>query len=227
MSDQHPSQNRRRFLSLLGGAGVVAASPLTAEAEARDTSHPGPIAETWNVAWADRVQGAKYRAVFDSPELSEGAALFRAIGWCDQYKEVYGVARSEMAPVMVIRHNGIPLIMNDEFWKRFKIGKGVKVKDMKGKWAEANPIRVAAPDTPPAYAHMNLEAFMRDGGTILACNWAFSEMVARFRTAEKLDANQARERALAHVIPGVILQPSGVFATLRAQEAGCQYILAS
>ena len=29
------------------------------------------------------------------------------------------------------------------------------------------------------------------------------------------------------VLPGVILQPSGVFATLRAQEAGCQYLLAS
>ena len=33
--------------------------------------------------------------------------------------------------------------------------------------------------------------------------------------------------ALQHVVPGVILQPSGVFATLRAQEAGCQYLLAT
>jgi intracellular sulfur oxidation DsrE/DsrF family protein len=33
--------------------------------------------------------------------------------------------------------------------------------------------------------------------------------------------------ALHHVVPGVILQPSGVFGVLRAQEAGCNYILAS
>jgi intracellular sulfur oxidation DsrE/DsrF family protein len=33
--------------------------------------------------------------------------------------------------------------------------------------------------------------------------------------------------ALKHLLPGVTLQPSGVFAVLRAQEAGCQYLLAS
>jgi hypothetical protein len=41
----------------------------------------------------------------------------------------------------------------------------------------------------------------------------------------KLDQAKAREMALKHVVPGIILQPSGVFATLRAQEAGCQYLL--
>ena len=38
---------------------------------------------------------------------------------------------------------------------------------------------------------------------------------------------KAREMALRHVVPGVLLQPSGVFAVLRAQEAGCQYLMAS
>jgi intracellular sulfur oxidation DsrE/DsrF family protein len=33
--------------------------------------------------------------------------------------------------------------------------------------------------------------------------------------------------ALHHVVPGVIPEPSGVFEVLRAQEAGCSYILAS
>ena len=37
----------------------------------------------------------------------------------------------------------------------------------------------------------------------------------------------ARTRALSLLIPGVTLQPSGVFAALRAQEAGCRYLLAS
>jgi hypothetical protein len=29
------------------------------------------------------------------------------------------------------------------------------------------------------------------------------------------------------MVPGVILQPSGVFAAVRAQEAGCHYVRAS
>jgi hypothetical protein len=226
MSRPSRSHPRRRFFSMLGGAGIVAASPLTAAAE-EPLAHPLPVDDKWDVAWTGRVEVAKYRAVFDSPEINEGSALFRAIGWCDQYKEVYGAPRTEMAPVLVIRHAAIALIMNDEYWKRFKVGKSAKIRDPKGKWAEANPVRVTPPDTPPAYAHVSLEAFMRDGGTILACNWAFGQVVSRFRTADKLDAKQARERALAHVIPGVILQPSGIFAVLRAQEAGCRYILAS
>ncbi len=37
----------------------------------------------------------------------------------------------------------------------------------------------------------------------------------------------ARKAALAGVLPGVILQPSGVFVALHAQDAGCKYLRAS
>lgn len=37
----------------------------------------------------------------------------------------------------------------------------------------------------------------------------------------------ARARAKEMLIPGVILQPNGIFAALRAQEAGCAYVMAS
>ena len=67
------------------------------------SEHPEPIDDKFDVSWADKVQG-KFRAVFDSPEISEGAALFRAMIWCDEYKSVYGTARSEMSPVLVVRH---------------------------------------------------------------------------------------------------------------------------
>ena len=61
---------------------------------------------------------------------------------------------------------------------------------------------------------------------MLACNFAFGEMVQKFVGADKLSKDDARKRALEHLIPGVILQPSGVFAALRAQQAGCNYLLA-
>ena len=44
---------------------------------------------------------------------------------------------------------------------------------------------------------------------------------------EKLSDEESRKQAIAALIPGVILQPSGVFAALRAQEAGCMYLRAS
>ena len=62
------------------------------------------------MSWTDRVTG-KYRAVFDSPEPAEGSALYRAVAWCDMYKEVYDADRTEVSPVIVFRHSAIPMIM--------------------------------------------------------------------------------------------------------------------
>jgi hypothetical protein len=60
---------------------------------------------------------------------------------------------------------------------------------------------------------------MEQGGIVLACNLAFQFVVSKFRT-EGVTAEAAREEALKHLIPGVILQPSGFFAVVRAQQAG-------
>ena len=207
---------------MLAAAGTPMSLSMSTE-----YAHPSPRDDKFDVAWADRVQG-KFRAVFDSPALNEGAGFFRTMMWTEQYKDVYGTARAEMSPVLVLRHQAIPLVMNDEYWQRYKIGKSAKIKTMDGKnWTEVNPIRISPPGTPPAFANYNLEQYMKDGGIVLACNLAFGEVVGRIRKAEKLDKTAGRERALAMLIPGVILQPSGVFAVLRAQEAGCKYILAS
>ena len=189
--------------------------------------HPAPLDDKWDLSWVEKVERAKFRAVFDSPEISDGDALFRAIVWCEQYKEVYGTARTEMAPVLVLRHRGIPLIMGDDYWKRFKIGKEKKVLTPEGKkWAESNPILGAPADTGDAGKY-SLRRFLADGGTVLACNFAFAMVVGNYEKEDKLDSTAARQAALAGAVPGVILQPSGIFAVLRAQEAGCKYIMAS
>ena len=63
--------------------------------------------------------------------------------------------------------------------------------------------------------------------TVLACNLALNKVVEQKKGEAGGDAAKAREMALHHVVPGVLLQPSGVFGVLRVQEARCHYILAS
>ena len=224
------STPRRDFLGWLGASTVFAAAggPLRATPRPPAPGPLQPVSATWDMAWVDRLTG-KYRAVFDSPQVSEGDALFRAVMWRDQHKEVYNSEPAEMNAVIVIRHAAIPLAMNDGYWERYKIGKEVKIKDPKTKkWTAVNPIRATPPDTPPKWLDYSLERFMAQGGTVLACNLAFGEVVYRVRTEEKLKTREeAVARAKEMLIPGVILQPSGVFAVLRAQEAGCNYIMAS
>ena len=223
---------RRAFLGWLGASGALAAAgvPLTRVEGSVVRGQPEPlvpVSADWDMAWVERVTG-KHRAVFDSPELSEGAGLFRACLWRDQYKEVYGTAREEMSAVLVIRHAAIALAMNDAYWARFEVGKAEKLKNYATKkWYTTNPIRVSAPGTPAPWADYNLESFMAQGGSVLACNLAFRQVVSKFARGDKLKRDAAETRAKEHLIPGIVLQPSGIFAALRAQESGCSYILAS
>ena len=217
---------RRDFLGWFGASALVAAGAPLAALEPRERPFRA-VDGAWDMAWVDRITG-RNRAVFDSPELSEGAALFRACMWRDQYREVYGVAPGDMTPVLVIRHGAIAMAMDDGYWERFRIGKEVKLKNPKTKkWEIANPFRATPSGTPERYAAYSLEGFMGSGGIVLACNLAFQQVVRKYRETEKLTREAATARAKERLIPGIILQPSGVFATLRAQEAGCGYILAS
>lgn len=75
---------------------------------------------------------------------------------------------------------------------------------------------------------MNIPSFLASGNIVLACHLAFGAVVNLVRKTDKLSTDEeAEKKAMTFVVPGVIMQPSGVFAALRAQEAGCSYILAS
>lgn len=217
---------RRSFLGALG-AGLLL--PGVHRGQWSSTSlpdYPAPQSPDWDMSWVDRVSG-DFRAAFDSPAVDEGSALFRACMWRDQHQEVYGTDRSRLSAVLVIRHKGIPLIMDDWYWERFKVGKEEKFKDQNGKWFTTNPIRATPPDTPPKYADYSLERFLATGGIVLGCHMAFYRVIANFRKELKLKPDEAEARAKEHIIPGIILQPSGIFAILRAQEAGCNYVMAT
>jgi len=224
----HP--DRRSFLGRVAGVAAVAVGGAGFPPEAAAPAElPAPITDKWDLTWADRLTG-QARGVFDSPQIEDGGGLFRAIMWMNQNKEVYGLKDGEMNAVLVIRHTAIPMVATDEYWARYKVGKKHKVTDWSvNKPAERNPfIDHPSPDGKPnpggAYS---LGVLMKRGGIVLACNLAFDLIVSEVGKEEKLEGPAARTRALTYLLPGVILQPSGVFGVLRAQAAGCSYILAS
>ena len=72
-----------------------------------------------------------------------------------------------------------------------------------------------------------LDQYVKRGGIALACNLAFAQMVGVIEKEDKLSADAAGTKAISMLVPGVMLQPSGIFAILRAQEAGAQFVRAS
>jgi len=237
---------RRAFLGWLGAVSLLAgaARPASGEEPPTDFQPPdddavghsvGPERDAeawaadqdWDLSWVEKLT-APHKAVFDSPGIGEGMALYRAIGWCKQYNKVFGTPRSDMNPVLVYRHESIALVMDHSYWETFHVGKTVRMKNVKtGKWYTTNPIMAVPAGTPPQWADFDLQHYLADGGIVLACNLAFGDVVSEYQERGKLKREDARTEALKHLLPGVILQPSGIFAVVRAQEAGCDYVMAS
>jgi hypothetical protein len=107
-------------------------------------------------------------------------------------------------------------------------GKDLKWKDEKtGRWTKINPIGGNAADVPPPFKDYNIPGFIRNGGIVLACGLAFGEIIYSYADKDKVKPDEAKKRATEHLIPGVIIQPSGFFAVLKAQDEGCKYMMGS
>jgi hypothetical protein len=218
---------RRDFLGSIASSGLMAAFPSVGLSDAERNASLAPVDDTWDMSWCERLRG-KSRAVFDSPRVSEGGALYRAVMWRDQYSKVFGIPTTDLTPVVVFRHEAIPLIMNDEHWDHIGVGKDLEMKDPKtNKGAKKNPFSAAPADAPANAKKYTIPGFVAEGGVVLACYLAFGGVIAQIKDKDKVDMAEAEKRAKARIIPGVILQPSGFFAVLKAQDEGCNYMMGS
>ena len=224
---------RREFLDRLAlGAAAIGGLPLAlgASASLLEAAAPRPAAPpgSWDLTWVRRITG-KHRVVFDVPEIEYGYGVWRASIWARQYQDVLGVPARELSAVLVLRHNAIALAMNQAFWDRYGVGKKKGAgHPLTLEPTDRNPVLLGAKDGMPApYDAFALDRFLERGGIALACDLAFAECVGLVQKGDGVSAEAARERALAHLVPGVVMQPSGVFAAIHAQDHGCTYLRAS
>jgi hypothetical protein len=132
--------------------------------------------------------------------------------------------------VLVLRHNGIQLAMQQAYWDKYGIGKEKNVlHPVTQQGTDRNPALLASSrnEVPAMFDDAALDKFIGRGGLVLACNLALEDVVEAIQKKDSGSSEDARKQAIALMVPGVILQPSGVFAALHAQDAGCKYIRAS
>lgn len=222
------SFNRRTFL---GAAAVNAAAlSLPSDLFAGVPSQPAfdASSEEWDLSWRSRLNG-KYKAVFDNAEVESGYGVWRAAAWARQYRDVVKAAPAEITPAIVLRHNAIVLAMQNSFWEKYKIGasKGV-THPLTGKPTKANPVLLDEKDgIPEPFNNASLRKQLDRGVVVLACDLALQDCIELIKRTDRIGDAEARKQAIAAMIPGVILQPSGVFAVTLAQEAGASYVKAS
>ena len=231
------NHDRRDFLGrATTGAALLAGFPLAMAATAcaaQGSEAQGSGAQAangeWDLSWVNRLTG-KHKAVFDCAEIESGYGVWRAAAWAGQYQQVLGAAASDLSPVVILRHNAIALAMNQAFWDKYGIGKAKSVTHpITLQPTDRNPALLSgeADGVPAPFDQAALQKQIERGVVVLACNLALEDCVQMVRTKDNVDAEAARRTAIAHMVPGVILQPSGVFAAVRGQEAGAVYVRTS
>ena len=227
------SSSRRTFIVQLASSAAVAslaacttqAAPAPAPAPAQVLTGPPPK-QVFEDSWTTRVMAAQHKAVFDSPEIDDGLALWQASTVGRGYDTVLGAGQS-WVPVVVLRHKALPMALNDAMWDKYGIGQLLKLKDpVSGAPARRNPFHDVAAASQYAMVgpDTSIKGLIDKGGVILACNLAAMAYAGQTARRLKLDVAGVRTDFLANMAPGVMLQPSGIYAVVRAQDAGCRFL---
>ena len=224
------TQDRRDFLTKLGlGAvalsGSATVAPLGAE-ELDGTGEAFAAEPTWNMSWVEELQKAPYKAVFDST-VANAAALDLAAGIWDNFKEVYGTDSSSRM-VIIMRQLGQVMGFNDSLWEKYGIGEERKINDPVTKQpAKRNPWAKVIPGDPDWAVASRLDTLRARGAIFLVCNRASMNFATSTAERMKLDVEVVKNDIRNNLVPGAILMPTGVFALVRAQNAGCAYMRGS
>jgi hypothetical protein len=221
---------RRDFLGkVTAGAAVYSAMPLALALSACAAEGSNQAAGEYDLAWPGKLTG-KHKAVFDMADIESGYGLWRGNAWAGQVQQYMSVAPTDVSLAIILRHNAIALAMDQAFWDKYGVGKLKSVMHpMTQQPTDKNPVLLGVAEGVPApFDQAALPRQQERGVVFLGCDLAFNlDIVAIVAGADKVSQEEARKVALTHLLPGVLLQPSGVFAATRAQEAGCTYVKAS
>lgn len=225
-----PSPGRRQFIARVATAAAVVASGACAAplgAAAQQGASPMPTSPPFDDSWTRRVMAARHRAVMDSPEVDDGSALVQATLFMQGYRQQLDAGGNDVVPVVVMRHHGTVMAFGDAIWAKYALGEYAKITDpATGKNSLRNPfVRVGTDDKNPLLpADSSMEALLATGTILLACNRAAMRLASLMAKKLSSDVDDVRAEFRAGVVPGVLLQPSGVYAILRAQDVGCAFI---
>ena len=190
--------------ALFGTAQAPVVSPAAATGGAVPLRHPQD-------AWLDQTS-ARHKVVFDtyfSDRFSEAAGF--AGNFFRVNKEEYGLADTDLAVVIVVRHGTGPYAFNEAMWTKY--GKTFASR-MSGADVKAHPN-----PTTNVYA-ARLTALVKQGLQLAVCNLttrAYTKMIADDTGG---DAEAIYKELTANTVGNAHFVPAGVVAVTRAQEHG-------
>lgn len=215
---------RRGFLGRL----ALLATPLVAgHASALGSqSSTNPAGGPQQTDWLERLTG-KHRTVFDVEAHRNGNALAQAASFLDAWREA-GVPDDEVNLVMGVRGTGLPLVLADSVWTKYRIGAQYALHDPRAKLPADRNLFVDANVLPggPVNAGQTVEALQKRGVVFLACMNTIRGASRKLAAAGLGAPDDIRAELRSAIVPGVVVVPAMVVAFTLMQERGISYVYA-
>lgn len=224
MSDLATVPPRRRFLERLARVAALPLIPalLRAETDRPPAGKPSPD-EPWL-----RTLNRKHRMAFDAETHKNGNALAQGKNYMNNWRDAFGVPEHEINLIMAVRGTGIPIVLTDALWQKYKLGEQYGITDPSTKapgtrnlFIQANSVANGIIDP-----QSTVEALQRRGVLFLVCRNTVEGATKKLSTAGFGKPEEVRETILHGIIPGVILVPAMVIAFTEMQERGVGYVYA-
>jgi len=220
-----PSNERRDFIkSVATGAAALSlamiAPPIRLSA-APVENDPGDAD-----AWFNKVKG-KHRMAFDVAE-PDGIFPFAMPKVFLLTNAGTGTPAADTGVVVILRHNAVPLALENRLWEKYRLGDAFKVDDPKTTapavrnifW-QPGPEDFVLPGI--GAVQIGVNDLQADGVMICVCNVALTNKSAVAAKKMNLDPKEVYKEWTAGLLPAIQIVPSGVWAVGRAQEHGCAY----
>jgi intracellular sulfur oxidation DsrE/DsrF family protein len=223
------SQLARRFFFTRLGLGVGAAGSAFAGTAAGQSSGDG----RWQPArheqddWLDGLPG-KHRFVFDTttPQGMSWATQF-ATNYYTANQSGYGLRDSDLAVVIVARHQSTAFAYNDAMWAKYSVQLSNQsgYTDPTTKQAPIfNPY--ATPGNDSGQREGRLAALLKRGVHLGVCQMATRAIAGSIAQATGTGADVVFNELVANLVTNSHMVPAGIVVVNRAQERGYSFVLA-
>jgi intracellular sulfur oxidation DsrE/DsrF family protein len=207
--------DRRSFFARLAAAfAFVSVGPAKAASKTTDSLD----------LWFDKIKG-DHKIVFDSPSVNDGVQTIWTWAFLDSHNHT-GTPDNKVTAMVVFRHMGIGLALQDSVWKKYNLGKLYSVNDpVSHTPSTRNPYWDPQPGEMPEEG-MAIKKLQSRGVLFCVCEKAIANTSRMIARSKNLEAADVQKDLIAGLLPDIQIVPSGVWALQKAQQRGCAYCFA-
>ena len=216
------SPSRREFVGTLTASAATLLAGISTDSFATPADHK-LVADAEE--WFKKVKG-KHRIIYDAPEPHAGLPIIWSWAFYQTNNQT-GSTDTDLTAMVVLRHNGIPIAMEDRLWEKYKFGEVFKIDDNNTKApAVRNPYFDPQGADFPLPGIDGVKKLQARGAMFCVCDLALTVYSGFVAKSMNQNPEEVKKDWVSGLLPGVQVVPSGVWAVGRAQEKGCGYCYA-